>query len=215
MYDALLGRWFNADPLCEKYYSLSLYVYCGNSPIRHIGPDGRDWYSNEHGNMMWRRSGDKTHTDDNGVVWTNAGTAYLHRGKDGSGIYFSQSTNAEGELTLSSHRLSKNEMAVFGLYHSEKAMMAAIEYHVKPTIGNLLSTLGKELAAQWTTPELLVSGAAIGITAISRIPNTQKSKTSIGPVNGYTKHGLNQAISRDGGRGVHPSAIIDAIKKPK
>ena len=101
MYDAPLGRWFNADLLCEKYYSLSPYVYCGNSPIRHIDPDGRDWYSNEHGNMMWRRSGDKTHTDDNGVVWTNAGTAYLHRGKDGSGIYFSQSTNAEGELTLS------------------------------------------------------------------------------------------------------------------
>ncbi|RHV86322.1 hypothetical protein DXA95_17520 [Odoribacter sp. OF09-27XD] len=116
--------------------------------------------------MMWRRSGDKTHTDDNGVVWINAGTAYLHRGKDGSGIYFSQSTNAQGEMTLSSHRLSKNEMAVFGLYHSEKAMMAAIEYHVKPTMGNLLSTLGKELAAQWTTPELLVSGAAIGVTTI-------------------------------------------------
>ena len=163
MYDAPLGRWFNADPLSEKYYSLSPYVYCGNSPIRHIGPDGRDWYSNEHGNMMWRRSGDKTHTDDTGVVWTNAGTAYLHRGKDGSGIYFSQSTNAEGEMTLSSHRLSKNEMAVFGLYHSEKAMMAAIEYHVKPTIGNLLSTLGKELAAQWTTPELLLSGLSIGM----------------------------------------------------
>lgn len=36
MYDAPLGRWFNVDPLCEKYYSLSPYVYCGNSPIGNI-----------------------------------------------------------------------------------------------------------------------------------------------------------------------------------
>ena len=41
MYDVLLGRWFNVDPLCEKYYSLSPYVYCGNNPIIYIDPDGR------------------------------------------------------------------------------------------------------------------------------------------------------------------------------
>ena len=41
--------------------------------------------------------------------------------------------------------------------------MAAIEYHVKPTMGNLLSTLGKELAAQWTTPESLLSGLSISM----------------------------------------------------
>jgi hypothetical protein len=33
------------------------------------------------------------------------------------------------------------------------------------------------------------------------------------PINGYTRHGLNQAISRDG-VGVSPSAILDAVKIP-
>jgi RHS repeat-associated protein len=31
---------------------------------------------------------------------------------------------------------------------------------------------------------------------------------------GHTKHGLNQMISRDGGRGVAPQAILDALKNP-
>jgi RHS repeat-associated protein len=35
-----------------------------------------------------------------------------------------------------------------------------------------------------------------------------------GVIKGYTRHGLAQAIARDGGRGVSPSAILDAIRSP-
>ncbi len=42
MYDQSLGRWFTTDPLSEKYYGLSPYVYCGNNPLNMIDPDGRD-----------------------------------------------------------------------------------------------------------------------------------------------------------------------------
>lgn len=31
------------DPLCEKYYWLSPYLYCGNDPVNAIDPDGREW----------------------------------------------------------------------------------------------------------------------------------------------------------------------------
>ena len=43
MYDQSLGRWFTTDPLSEKYYGLSPYVYCGNNPLKYVDPDGKEW----------------------------------------------------------------------------------------------------------------------------------------------------------------------------
>ena len=42
-YDAALGRWHVVDPLAEKYYSSSPFVYCNNLPIRYIDPNGKGW----------------------------------------------------------------------------------------------------------------------------------------------------------------------------
>ena len=35
-YDSPIGRWTTMDPLCEKYYNVSPYVYCLNNPVRLI-----------------------------------------------------------------------------------------------------------------------------------------------------------------------------------
>lgn len=40
-YDAALGRWFTVDPLAEKYYSISSYVYVANNPVKYIDPNGK------------------------------------------------------------------------------------------------------------------------------------------------------------------------------
>ena len=41
-YDASLGRWMNFDPLSEKYYDTSPYVFSLDNPIFFNDPDGRE-----------------------------------------------------------------------------------------------------------------------------------------------------------------------------
>ena len=45
-YDPARGQFTTMDPLCEKYYHISPYVYCGGNPINRIDPTGMDWYQN-------------------------------------------------------------------------------------------------------------------------------------------------------------------------
>ena len=39
-YDSLLGRTTTMDPLAEKYYSLSPYLWCAGNPVKFMDPSG-------------------------------------------------------------------------------------------------------------------------------------------------------------------------------
>jgi len=52
-FDPAFGRFITMDPLCEKYYSVSPYAYCGNNPVNRVDPTGMDWYnSSDHDNIV-------------------------------------------------------------------------------------------------------------------------------------------------------------------
>ena len=41
-YDPAIGKFTTMDPLCEKYYHISPYAYCGGNPVNAVDPDGRN-----------------------------------------------------------------------------------------------------------------------------------------------------------------------------
>ncbi len=51
-YDAAIISWPTMDPLCEKYYSISPYVYCHNNPIRSIDINGKADYFTTSGSFI-------------------------------------------------------------------------------------------------------------------------------------------------------------------
>lgn len=44
--DPAICQFTTVDPLCEKYYHISPYAYCGGNPVNRIDPTGMDWYQN-------------------------------------------------------------------------------------------------------------------------------------------------------------------------
>jgi RHS repeat-associated protein len=74
------------DPLSEKYYSLSPYMYCAGNPVNRIDPDGMsyDWYeateqnNNNTRSVFWKEGNTLTINID-GVEYRNIGANFSYR----------------------------------------------------------------------------------------------------------------------------------------
>ena len=42
-YAPCIMRFTTMDPMCEKYYHLSPYAYCGNNPVKYVDPNGKSF----------------------------------------------------------------------------------------------------------------------------------------------------------------------------
>ena len=74
MYNPTIARWTTADPMSEKYYGISPYVYCLGNPISIIDPNGMDiWTMDEKGNVVWTRESDdhRLYYVNNNGVWSD------------------------------------------------------------------------------------------------------------------------------------------------
>ena len=180
------GCRFSVDPLTQVNVSITPYVYCANNPVNFIDPDGRNFthYADRNYNILLQ-----TNDGSNNVVMVPDekirdfkffGNSYdKHSGM--RTYYDSPGWNMHWveEFGLAPRQLSEEEVSVLSLYHGNKAQNAAVGFMLKPTAGNIFKTAGLEVLAQWRTPELLVGGISIGISALSSLSALQAAKSGI------------------------------------
>ncbi|NLI34984.1 MAG: RHS repeat-associated core domain-containing protein, partial [Bacteroidales bacterium] len=74
-YDSVLGQWTMQDPMAEKYYDWSSYVYSSNNPGRYVDPNGEEFsdFVDKNSNLI-------THIDDgsNAVFQQTGSGTSLH-----------------------------------------------------------------------------------------------------------------------------------------
>lgn len=89
------------NPLSEKFYSWSPYVYVGNNPMRLIDPDGKDWFvNNENGNVYFIK-GVSELTDKQREQYNMGNSQYENLGKDedfGSQMEYGKGKNHKGKI---------------------------------------------------------------------------------------------------------------------
>ena len=97
MYFADRMQWGQMDPMCEKYYDVSPYAYCGGNPINRGDLDGRDWFETNQGYLRWQpnvhsrndlqkgfkyigkslKRNNATYRDDGTIMFPNESQAYI------------------------------------------------------------------------------------------------------------------------------------------
>lgn len=99
-----------------------------------------------------------------------------------------------------------------GLAHAKSASTTEtshLGFFSLTTIRSNGETLPLQLAARYGKTSRGMGGKSSGYGAKGPAAAGQR-----GAIKGYTRHGLNQAIGRNGGRGVNPRAIQGAVKNP-
>ena len=66
-YNPVTARWDRMDPLCEKYYSISPYVYCAGNPVNVIDPDGKSTWVVNQGDGTYRVIGGDINDKDRNI----------------------------------------------------------------------------------------------------------------------------------------------------
>ena len=118
-YDGALTVWGTVDPLCEKYYNISPYVYCGNNPINAFDPDGRDAWV-----LIWAtQSTDakgSTRIGHTGVVVENFNRSYESKGTYTYYDLWPSSANLGGKAAVQNVDAVYNSQSFYILTNGEK-----------------------------------------------------------------------------------------------
>lgn len=80
--------------------------------------------------------------------------------------------------------------------------------------GVAFGAVGKIATKAFKAARIAVKASKVVKSSKTVTKASKAVKPIAGKIRGYTKHGLAQAIGRDGGRGVKASAILDTVRNP-
>ncbi|WP_126243752.1 DUF6443 domain-containing protein [Chitinophaga rhizosphaerae] len=76
--DPQIGRWWQRDPMTEKYNGQSPWSLSGNNPVNFADPLGDDYFRDIRGNVKWINS-NAAYEVSNGVLFENIGPWFSFR----------------------------------------------------------------------------------------------------------------------------------------
>lgn len=234
-YDPAKGQWITPDPL-EYEDGPNLYAYVHANPLIYYDAYGL------FGEFLFGSSESSKSKDPWASDYFNDGIYSRAQGESLNGAWngFWEPINTSYELASRSQQLASNIWnSGFGANNAEYIItesyycagcIAGIAANVLPVarvaqagkvfaVGAFqgLKFVGRKLAGSTIKSELSLTALATEQIFGQKILSfaSDKGLTIAGNLTGYTKHGLNQTIGRNFGRGVNARAILDALKHPK
>ena len=187
-YDPEIGRWINADDAeylgaDGSVLSYNLFAYCMNNPVNRTDAEGNWSLPN------WAKVAI-------GAVALAGAVALTVATGGGAAAVAVGVAKVVGSVAVST-------AVSAGVGYLNNGKQGAIDGACNGFMFGSLSACGGA-ALKYVSSAANKASAATSLSEPKKVANT---------ITGYTKHGLNQAIGRNG-VGVKPSAILDAVRNP-